>query len=58
MKVELSDEQEKLLKVKRSQPIPDFIDSPYFVMECDNWHLKDDAPDDLKKQFEEYMKGK
>lgn len=40
-----------------SQPRPSFIDSPYFIMECDNWHLTDDAPEELKKEFEEYMKS-
>lgn len=33
-----------------------FIDSPYFVPEIDNWHLKEDAPEEVKKEFEEYMK--
>jgi len=40
-----------------SQPRPSFIDSPYFIMEYDNWHLTDDAPEELKKEFEEYMKS-
>lgn len=35
---------------------PKFIDSPYFVMESDNWHIKNDAPEEIKKEFEEYMK--
>ena len=30
--------------------------SPYFVPEPDNWHLTEDAPDDLKKEFEKYMR--
>lgn len=34
---------------------PKFVDSPYFVREEDNWHLKDDAPDDVKEEFEEFM---
>ena len=34
---------------------PDFIDSPFFVMEPDNWHLKDDAPEEVRKEFEEFM---
>ena len=34
---------------------PNFVDSPYFVDEEDNWHLKDGAPEDVKKEFEEYM---
>lgn len=38
-----------------SQPRPDFFDSPYFVMEPGNWHLKDGAPEDVVKEFEEYM---
>lgn len=39
-----------------SQPRPSFLDSPYFVDEYGNWHLKDDAPEELKKEFEAYMK--
>lgn len=35
---------------------PKFFDSPYFVMEEDNWHLKDGAPEDVVKEFNEYMK--
>lgn len=34
---------------------PKFVDSPYFVMEDENWHLKEGAPEDVKKEFEEYM---
>ena len=37
---------------------PDFVDSPYFVAEEDNWHLKEGAPEDIKKEFEEYMEYK
>lgn len=33
-----------------------FADSPYFVPEDGNWHLKEGAPEDIKKEFEEYMK--
>jgi len=34
---------------------PDFLDSPYFVMEEDNWHLKPGAPAEIVKEFNEYM---
>jgi len=34
---------------------PKFINSPYFVAELDNWHLKEGAPEDVKKEFDEYM---
>lgn len=34
---------------------PNFMDSPYFVMEEDNWHLKDGAPADIVKEFNEFM---
>lgn len=34
---------------------PKFVDSPYFVMEENNWHLKDDAPEEVRKEFEEFM---
>jgi hypothetical protein len=40
-----------------SQAKPSFFDSPYFVEEYGNWHLKDDAPEDMKKEFADYMKG-
>ena len=33
-----------------------FVDSPYFVPEEDNWHLKEGAPEEVVKEFEEYMK--
>lgn len=33
-----------------------FIDSPYFVAEDGNWHLKEGAPEEVKREFEEYMK--
>lgn len=36
-------------------PKPKFIDSPYFVMEENNWHLKDGAPAEVVKEFNEYM---
>jgi len=34
----------------------DIFDSPYFVMEPDNWHLKPDAPEELKIRFEKFMR--
>ena len=36
-------------------PVPDFFTSEYFVMETDNWHLKDGAPEEVRKEFEEFM---
>ena len=33
-----------------------FVDSPYFVPEEDNWHLKEGAPEEVVKEFQEYMK--
>lgn len=35
---------------------PKFFDSPYFVMEVDNWHLKENAPKEIVDEFNEYMK--
>ena len=32
----------------------EFMKSPWFVPEVDNWHLKDGAPADIVKEFEEY----
>lgn len=37
-------------------PMPNFFTSPYFVPEVDNWHLTPDAPEDVKREFDEYMK--
>jgi len=34
---------------------PKFVDSPFFVNEEDNWHLKDGAPEDVQKEFNEFM---
>ncbi len=34
---------------------PNFIKSPYFVPEPDNWHLKPGAPPEVQKEFDEYM---
>lgn len=33
-----------------------FGTGPYFVPEPDNWHLTKDAPEELKKEFAEYIK--
>lgn len=38
--------------------MPEFIKSEYFVPEPDNWHLLDGAPDEIVKEFEEYMSKK
>ena len=37
-------------------PVPSFYNSPYFVEEIGNWHLTPDAPEEVKKEFEEYMR--
>ena len=34
---------------------PKFIDSEYFVAEPDNWHLLPNAPEEVRREFEEYM---
>lgn len=34
----------------------DFTNSEYFVAEDGNWHLKDGAPEEIKEEFEEYMR--
>lgn len=39
------------MSVKR----PDFLDSPYFVDEPGNWHLKPGAPRHVVKEFTEFM---
>lgn len=35
---------------------PEFVDSPYFVPETDNWHLKPGAPKEVVEEFEKFMK--
>ena len=37
--------------------MPKFYDSPYFVDEPGNWHLKPGAPEDVVKEFNNYMKS-
>lgn len=37
--------------------MPKFMNSEYFVEEFGNWHLKDGAPPDVVKEFDEYMKA-
>ena len=34
---------------------PKFADSPYFVPEENNWHLKEGAPEEVVREFEEYI---
>jgi len=36
-------------------PRPKFMDSPYFVNEIDNWHLKPGAPPEVVEEFEIFM---
>lgn len=35
--------------------VPNFFTSEYFVPEPDNWHLKEDAPQELKDEFKAWM---
>ncbi|MBB2478811.1 hypothetical protein H5P36_01165 [Bacillus sp. APMAM] len=37
--------------------IPTFMDSPYFVDEPGNWHLKYGAPEELQIELQEYMEA-
>ena len=34
---------------------PKFIDSPYFVDEPGNWHLKPGAPPEVVEEFNKFM---
>jgi hypothetical protein len=36
-----------------SQPMPDFMQSPYF--DVNEFRMKDDAPEDLKKAFNDWL---
>lgn len=35
---------------------PDFVDSPYFYIDENGFHLKEGAPEDTQKEFDEYMR--
>lgn len=35
--------------------IPTFLDSPYFVDDPGNWHLKPGAPPEIVEEFNKYM---
>lgn len=34
---------------------PSFINSPYLIIDEKGWRLKDNAPAELKKEFEEFF---
>ena len=34
---------------------PDFIKSPYLIIDEKGWRLKDTAPDQLKEEFKDFM---
>ncbi|EIJ78233.1 hypothetical protein PB1_11754 [Bacillus methanolicus PB1] len=36
---------------------PEFMNSPYFVDEPGNWHLKPGAPKAMQKEFSAYMQS-
>jgi hypothetical protein len=40
-----------------SESRPKFMDSPYFVDEPGNWHLKEGAPKEIVKELEHYIKS-
>lgn len=33
----------------------EFMKTKWFVPEVDNWHVKEDAPQDVKDEFQEYL---
>jgi hypothetical protein len=37
--------------------IPKFINSEFFIPEPGNWHLKEGAPKEIVKEFEEFKKS-
>ena len=37
---------------------PNFVDDPHFYVDENGFHLKDGAPESVKKEFEEYMEYK
>jgi hypothetical protein len=36
---------------------PGFMKSEYFIAEPGNWHLKPGAPEEVRREFEEFMVG-
>ena len=36
---------------------PKFLDSPYFVDDPGNWHLKPGAPEEVVEEFTAFMKA-
>ena len=38
-----------------SRALANFLTSPYFVPEPNNWHLLPGAPEEIVKEFEEFM---
>jgi len=34
---------------------PKFIDSPYFYVDDDGWHLQEGAPKEVQEEFDAYM---
>lgn len=34
---------------------PKFVDSPYFYVDENGWHLKEGAPEEVVEEFDEYM---
>ena len=37
------------------ESMPKFAESPYFVPEMGNWHLKEGAPQEIVEEFNAYM---
>jgi hypothetical protein len=35
--------------------VPKFINSPYLIIDEQGWRLKENAPEQLKEEFKEYM---
>ena len=36
--------------------MPNFINSPYLIVDEKGWRLKENTPKELEKEFNEYMK--
>jgi hypothetical protein len=51
---ELRDKINKLYRTIGERP--KFFDSPFFVMEPNNWHMLEGASDEHVKEFEEFKK--
>ena len=59
--IRMSTEDEAFLCIEEENSMtmtrPDFVDSPFFVDEPGNWHLKPGAPQEVQDEFDAFMQA-